>query len=197
MRAYLLPLFASSLSLAACVDHTSSSLVGSMSLTVTAEGGAAEPVRVDGPPGKLRAQVSDSGTGCKFSVEVEDEGGAEVLTITTYADQVEDLIAGKAQDLPAVDNADRAIGVGAATVYFTHGDEGYSKTGMLHVGALPKPPANVHITLEGVELAPLKDSVKRVLQGTIDATYIGATVLDATGKRACPSLAEVPKGLVF
>jgi hypothetical protein len=185
--------------LASCIDHTASSLVGTMSLTVTPEGGSPASVHVDGPPGKLRAQIDDDGDRCTFWVEVSETASAstDVLWINTYADQIPDLLAGKDQTIAAVSNQDRSIVVNSATVFYAKDGHGYSTAGTVHVAALPAPPGLVKIDFTGVVLDPSGGTVKRTLEGSLEATYVGATVLDETGKRACASLAEIPPGLIY
>jgi hypothetical protein len=164
-----------------------------MRLTLDAPGSA--PLTVDGPPGKLRAQIQDDGKGCTLSVEVESEDRSLVLDVTTYPDEVVDLLAGKGQTVVASDHKTRAIAVNAATLYVTRGsDTFYSTSGTLTVTALPAAKQSLHMDVN-VTVENFASGSTSHLTGSIDATFIGATRSSAT--HACPQIPDVPNGLVF
>jgi len=182
----LLPVFG-------CVSHTASSLVGSMRLTMDAPGSA--PLSVDGPPGKLRAQIDDDGKTCVLSAEVTSEDRSLILQITTYGDEVQQLIAGQGQSIAASDHHTRALAVNAATIYITSGsDTFYATGGTLTVAPLPAAKGSLHMDVD-VTLMNFSKPAAVKLTGTIDATFIGATRGQAT--HACPAIPDVPKGLIF
>ncbi len=177
--------------LVGCADHTASSLVGSMRLALD----GSTPLSVDGPPGKLRAQIEDDGKACAFTAEIESDDRSLMLDITTYGDEVKELVAGQSQAIVASDHKARSIAVNAATIYITHGgDTFYATSGTVTVAALPAPKASLHIDVD-VTVKNFSTGATAALKGSIDATYIGATRSGAT--QACPAIPDVPKGLIF
>ena len=166
-----------------------------MQLTLSDATGTTSSLSVDGPPGKLRAQVEDDGKSCAFSGEVESEDRSLVLTITTYADEVQGLLAGQAQAVTASEHDTRSIAVNAATIYITHGEGTYYATaGTLSFSALPAPKDKVHIDVD-VTVTEFSSHATRHLVGHIDATFIGATRSGTA--HACPAIPDVPGGLIF
>ena len=150
---------------------------------------------VDGPPGKVRAQVDDDGTGCILDGDIENEDMSLIVRINTYADEVAPLIAGQADTITASDHTSRSIVLNAATLYITQGsDTWYSTAGTLAVTALPTPKNNVHVDVN-VNIVHFGDNKPGTMKGTIDATYIGAVRTGST--KACASLPDVPTGLVL
>jgi hypothetical protein len=131
-----------------------------------------------------------------FSAQIESEDRSLTLDVTTYSDEVADLLAGKSQAVVASDHKTRSIVVNAATIYITRGgDTFYATGGTLTVAALPsegdKP---LHMDVD-VTVKNFSTQATSRLTGSIDATYIGTTRSSAT--HACPQLPDVPKGLIF
>lgn len=183
--------------LGACAPDVESDLRGSMRLSVVSGVGAT--IAVDGPPGKLRAQLVDDGKGCSLRVLVESADGGLQLSMNTYPDEIPALLSGSTQSLPASSHGDRSIALNAATVYLSFGDQPswYSTGGTIEIDPLPEPLERLRLQLHAVEMRVASTSETRLLVGTIEATYLGAVSTTGGEHRACPQWPRTPRGVVY
>jgi hypothetical protein len=174
---------------ASCVSHTSSDLVGTMSLTLDAT-----PIHASSPSDKLRAQIDDDGISCKLDVSVTSAGHS-ILSITTYQDELGTLLQAGSADITASDHLDRSLVTNGASVYVTPNaaESWFSRSGILRVSALPAPKGSLAIQFD-VTMTDGTNATRK-LTGSLEATYVG--VVSTKDKRACPQLAAYPGGMVF
>lgn len=179
---------------AGCASRKESDLRGTIDASLS-PGGA---FRVQGPPGKLRAQVEDDGVGCSFHATIESEDRAQSLQITTYADEVAALLGGQAQDVVASDHATRSVSVNAATVYLRIGDRTLaSRSGTIAIERLPAPKAPLRVRFRGVVMHEPRSGTSSTFEGEATLTYVGAVRVGNAAGRACPGIALAPSDVVY
>lgn len=167
---------------------------------MTREDGSTIPIDIAAPSDDVYVDVYDDGASCSFTINAQSPRAADktsaanaarrALSVRVREPQAEDFFAGASMRVTAT----TPLIAGDAVVTFFSGRPGgdqnhwISVRGTIASDAMPKAGDWMEVTLTGVELRPMGDTLgKAVLNGRVHAEFRGATT-KSRGVRACPQV---------